>query len=155
MEIKYPGMEADWSPAYRVITDCIKKHLGSDKRGTKWERMGGDLSEYPTYEDEDWSKHDTLEDLLDSASGNTVATYMSGSGLRSEPVYDRVYKEVDEAIANIIRKANSHLPEDTLETLFENDRVWEWKNDQTRELLEEYKKESLGHFLEIFEKEDA
>ena len=155
MEIKYPGMEADWSPAYRVITDCIKEHLGNNKRGTEWSRREGDLSEYPTYEEESWSKDDTLEDLLISASGNTVATFVSGSGLRSESVYEYVENELDEAVFNIIIKANTHLSEDDKDILYEDNRLFEWKWEQVRDILWEHKKESLGNVLKIFEKEDA
>ena len=155
MEIKYPGVEADWSSTDKVIVNCIREHLGSGKRGTKWERIGGDLSEHPTHEDENWSKDDTLEDLLISASGNTVATFTSGYGLRSESVHEYVENELDEAVFNIIIKANSHLSEDDKDILYEDDRLFEWKWEQISDILWEHKKESLGNVLKRHEGADV
>ena len=176
-KVNLPGHDEDWSEVEKALTTNIKKHLGKSKLTTVWQRREGDLSEYPKdafsvpeahakikqwaqeegHDIDDpkifeWSNYDTLQSLLDSPSGETHPTYLSGSGLHCDNIFDRVYYEMHCATCELVRSINPHID-------FESswgDLAWELVDGQdgkwVREILNDYSNNYLEDIIEDLDK---
>lgn len=120
--------DADWSPVAQVFLDCLLDHLGEPKKESVIESHSyGDSSEYARVNwNEIWSEGDRLIDLLNSPTGNTEATHVSGHGLRQTSVSEELYDDVWEAVGDVIIRDNSHIPGNPLTPLFEDQTVHDW-----------------------------
>tara|TARA_Y100000814_G_scaffold284112_1_gene250711 strand:- start:594 stop:1076 length:483 start_codon:yes stop_codon:yes gene_type:complete len=113
-KLKLPSADDDWSSVDAIISKCVLEHLGEQKVfGEFQQRDYHDCSEYPvTQEEEIWTGDDLFIDLMEQCTGNTVATYLSGSGLRSERISEILFEQVDDAVRDIMLVKNGFNPSD-------------------------------------------
>ena len=115
--------DADWSEVAQVFLDCLLDHIGQPKKESVIESHSyGDSSEYAKDNwDDSWSEEDLLEDLLDSPTGNTEATHVSGHGLSQTSVSQEIYDDVHNAYWRVILRDNSHLTDEEINNLRDNE----------------------------------
>jgi len=116
---RLPQPDDDWSQTYEVIQKTVNDWLGETKMLAEPVERDGDVSLLPTsdesYNDETgeftppstWNEKDTFSDLMEGCTGNTIATYVSGMGLRSETIGDVLQERVLHCIEHLFLKINS------------------------------------------------
>ena len=116
---RVPTANDDWSQVDGVIHALVSDWLGEIKMLAEPVRRDGDVSLMPTsdekYDEETgeyeqpstWCGQDLLSDLMDGCTGNTIATYISGMGLRSEKIGDVLQDKVQDAIEDLFLEVNS------------------------------------------------
>ena len=116
---RLPTPKDDWSQVYTVIHTLVNDWLGKTKMLAEPVRRDGDVSLMPRSDEKydertgdykkpsTWCDQDLLSDLMDGSTGNTIATYISGMGLRSEKIGDVLQDKVQDAIEDLFLEVNS------------------------------------------------
>lgn len=116
---KLPTVNDDWSQVNGVIHALVNDWLGKPKMLAEPVRRDGDVSLMPVSDekfDEEtgeykepstWSADDKFWELMDGCTGNTIATYISGMGLRSEKIGDVLQDKVQDSIEDLFMDINS------------------------------------------------
>ncbi len=116
---RLPTPDDNWSQVYDVIYEVINEWLGQTKMLAEPVHGDGDISLLPTsdetynhetgeyQEPSKWSEEDKFWELMDGCTGNTIATYISGMGLRSEKIGDVLQDRVQNSIENLFLEINS------------------------------------------------
>lgn len=105
--------------------------------------LGYDCSDYPVatqmpYQPQDY---ETLADFLEEATGETVATYLSGHGLSAETYEDWVTSELDSEIFDLLQAmalaylAVDELSEQDEDILSEHKLDWVWQSLESLKLV--------------------
>ena len=135
-KLKLPSADDDWSSVDAIISKCVLEHLGEQKVfGEFQQRDYHDCSEYPvTQEEEVWTGDDLFIDLMEQCTGNTVATYLSGSGLRSERISETILIALHE-------KREWHDKQDDKEKEQVDDAIIAWITQIILDIGNQYKSE--------------
>ena len=116
---RVPTANDDWSQVDGVIHALVSDWLGEIKMLAEPVRRDGDVSLMPKSDEKydhetgeyeqpsTWCDQDLLSDLMDGCTGNTIATYISGMGLRSEKIGDVLQDKVQDAIEDLFLEVNS------------------------------------------------
>ncbi len=118
--MRMPTPDDNWSKVYEVIHETVNDWIGETKISAEPVRRGGDVSLMPTsdemydpetgdyVEPSTWDENDTFGELIvDGYTGNTIATYTSGMGFRSEGIREVLQDKVQDSIENLFLEINS------------------------------------------------
>ena len=154
---KLPTVNDDWSQVNGVIHALVNDWLGKPKMLAEPVRRDGDVSLMPVSDEgfneetgeykepSIWLEEDEFCELMDGCTGNTIATYISGMGLRSEKIGDVLQDKVQDAVTDLFLKLNSIKDEEDIN--LEYDSVSDDLREMAYDMLDDMRNYTLKSVL--------
>lgn len=108
-----------------LVGPYLDRARSSRRYSVRVERLPWDISSYPEQTDQrhPWASYETLGDFLDEPTGNTQATFCSGSGFAAETYADEMFCDVMSVIHGEAKRITQEDLRKALSTDFSPDEL--------------------------------